>query len=143
MTEILIDMLSHYGLKEVDGVKSNPEILAMFKELGYNNVKDDSTTAWCSASISYFAKKHGYEYSKQLNARSWLTMPVVVLHPQVGDVVVFWRNDPKGWEGHVGLFISMDEKTVYVLGGNQGNAINISPYPRERVLGFRQLKKII
>jgi len=141
MTDLFLDMISQYGLKEVDGVQSNPQILSFFKELGYD-VKDDSTTAWCSAALSYFAKKNGYEYNKQLNARGWLKMSTIVLKPTVGDVVVFWRNDPKSWEGHVGLFVSMDEKNVYTLGGNQGNAITIAPYPRERVLVFRELKKI-
>lgn len=140
MTDLLFEMLSHYGLKEVDGKDSNPEIIEMFKEFGYN-IADDSTTAWCSAALNYYAKKTGYEYSGQLNARSWLKMPTVILKPTVGDVAIFWRGDPKGWEGHVGLFISWDAANVYVLGGNDGNMIRISAIPRGRLLGFRQLKK--
>jgi len=140
MQDLLIEFLSHYGLKEVDGLASNPDIIAMGKDLGYD-IKDDSTTAWCSLAINYFAKKCGYEYTGKLDARSWLKMPVVVLKPNMGDIVVLWRNDPKGWEGHVGVFVAWDDRNIYILGGNQSNAINITPYPRERLLGFRQLKK--
>ena len=141
MSDIFLDMISRYGLKEVDGANSNPEILAMFKELGYH-VTDDSTTAWCSAALSYYAKKNGYEYHKELNARGWLKMPVVILKPRVGDIVVLWRDSPQSWKGHVGLFVSWNEKYVFVLGGNQGNTLSIAAYPRERILGFRELKKI-
>lgn len=141
MKEVLIEMLSHYGMKEVEGANSNPDILAFFKELGYN-VADDSTTAWCSASLSYFAKKCGYEYSKTLDARSWLKMPIMVLKPEVGDVVVFWRESPQSWKGHVGLYIAQDNNIVYTLGGNQNNSISISAYPKDQLLGYRKLKPL-
>jgi uncharacterized protein (TIGR02594 family) len=142
MTEILLAMLGKYGTKEVLGPNSNPEILGFFKELGYDWVKDDSTTSWCSASLSYFAKKCGYEYNKDLSARSWLKMPLMVLKPTIGDIVVFWRNDPNSWEGHVGIYIREDVHNIYCLGGNQNNEINITPIDRNRLLGYRRLKKI-
>jgi uncharacterized protein (TIGR02594 family) len=128
-------------MKEVDGPESNPEIIAMFKELGYD-VADDSTTAWCSAAMNYYAKKCGYEYSGKLDARSWLKMPIVVLKPTIGDVVILWRGTPDGWQGHVGLFIAWDATLIYILGGNEGNMIRISAYPREQLLGFRQLHRL-
>jgi uncharacterized protein (TIGR02594 family) len=141
MQDLLIETLSHYGLSEVPGLDSNPEIIAMFAELGYD-IKDDSTSAWCSASLSYFAKKCGYEYNKSLSARDWLKLPVVVLKPILGDVTVLWRETPQSWKGHVGLFISQDVHKIFLLGGNQGNSISIAPYSRERLLGFRQLRKL-
>jgi uncharacterized protein (TIGR02594 family) len=141
MTEILFEMLKMYGLKEITGKENNPLIVAMFKEIGYEWVKDDST-AWCSASLNYICKKLGYERSGKLDARSWLKMPVIVLKPSLGDIVVLWRDSPASWKGHVGLFITQDIDKVYILGGNQGDAINITAYPRDRVLGFRQVHKI-
>jgi uncharacterized protein (TIGR02594 family) len=141
MKDLLVEVLSHYGLSEVQGTQSNPEILEFFDELGYDWVNDDSTTSWCSAMLSYYAKKCGYEYHKALDARGWLKMPIYVLQPRVGDIVVLWRNNPTSWEGHVGLFISTAGSKVYLLGGNQSNQINITAYPRDRILGVRQLKK--
>lgn len=141
MEELLIEMLKHYGLKEIFGPTHNPEIVKMFKEIGYDWVKDDET-AWCSASLNYFCMKTGYERSGKLDARSWLKMPIEVLKPTIGDVVVLWRNNPSSWEGHVGLYINSDVYDIYILGGNQGNMIGINPYPRNRVLGFRKLNKL-
>ena len=141
MTELLLEILSYYGIKEVVGDKHNPDIVAMFADIGHDYIKDDET-AWCSALLNFFCKKLGYERSGKLDARSWLKLPVMVLKPQVGDIVVLWRKIPDSWEGHVGLFISWDEDSVYVLGGNQSNMLSIAPYPRERVLGFRQARKL-
>ena len=141
MQDLLLEMLKHYGMKEIFGATHNPEIVNMFKEIGYDQIKDDET-AWCSAAMNYFAKKTGYEYTGKLDARSWLKMPIMVLKPTMGDIVVLSRGNANSWQGHVGLYISSDINDIYVLGGNQNNMINISPYPRSRILGFRQLKKI-
>jgi uncharacterized protein (TIGR02594 family) len=141
MKDLLVEVLSHYGLSEIPGTQSNPEILEFFDELGYDWVNDDSTTSWCSAMLSYYAKKCGYEYHKNLDARGWLKMPLNVSKPSVGDVVILWRNNPYSWEGHVGLFISWTDTVVYLLGGNQNNRIDITAYSRDRILGVRQLKK--
>lgn len=142
MTDLLLEVLSHYGLSEVDGKESNPEILEFFRELDYDWVNDDSATSWCSAMLSFYAKKCGYEYHKELNARGWLKMPVVTLKPRLGDVVVLWRNNPTSWEGHVALFVGWTTNKVYLLGGNQSNQINITAYPRDRIIGIRTLRKI-
>lgn len=133
-------MLKYYGLKEVVGNNHNPDILAMFTGTGFDWVKDDET-AWCSASLNYFCKKLGYQRSGKLDARSWLKMDVLVLKPTLGDVVILWRESPSSWKGHVGLYIASNDTHVYVLGGNQSNMIKITPYPIERVLGYRRLKK--
>jgi len=140
MQDLLIEFLSHYGLSEVSGPKSNPELIAMGEDLGFD-IEDDSTTAWCSLAMNYYAKKCGYEITNSLSARSWLKMPIMVLKPQVGDIVVLWRVSSSDWRGHVGIFVNWDEKFVYVLGGNTNNMISIAPYSRNRILGFRQLKK--
>ncbi len=140
MKELLLEMLKYYGLKEVVGNNHNPDILAMFTGTGFDWVKDDET-AWCSASLNYFCKKLGYQRSGKLDARSWLKMDVLVLKPTLGDVVILWRESPSSWKGHVGLYIASNDTHVYVLGGNQSNMIKITPYPIERVLGYRRLKK--
>ena len=141
MIEVLLEMIKMYGIKEIVGKKHNPQILAMFAEIGFDWVDDDET-AWCSAALNYFCKKTGYERSGKLDARSWLKLPVLVLKPQLGDIVVLWRNSPNDWHGHVGLYISEDIYNVYVLGGNQGDKLCISPYDKNRVLGYRQARKL-
>jgi len=142
MEELLLEMLQHYGLKEVYGTNSDPLILKMFHDLGYTWVKDDSTTAWCSAALNYFCKKLGYERSKMLTAKSWLNVGMVVTEPKLGDVVIFSRGDPASGQGHVGLFISRQGDTIHALGGNQSNGLNIAGFDASRVLGYRRLRKL-
>jgi uncharacterized protein (TIGR02594 family) len=135
-------MLKFYGLKEVFGPVHNPEIIKMFHEIGYNWINDDET-AWCSAALNYFCYKLGYKRSGKLDARSWLNLPMKVEVPEMGDIVILWRNSPTSWTGHVGLYISEDKETnrIYVLGGNQDNMINIKPYYKSQVLGYRRTEK--
>jgi uncharacterized protein (TIGR02594 family) len=141
MNEILIEFLKLYGTKEVAGSVHNPAIVDMFKEIGFDYVKDDETS-WCSASLNFICKKLGYERSGALDAKSWLKLPIKVLQPTIGDIVVLWRESPTSWKGHVGLFISWDLNNVWILGGNQSDMVSIQAYPRDRILGFRQTKKI-
>lgn len=143
MTELLLEILKHYGLEEVVGKDHNPDIVKMFDELGFDWIKDDET-AWCSAMLNYFCMKLDYKRSGKLSARSWLNVGTEVNDPELGDIVVLWRNNPQSWEGHVGLYISKNEKKnlVYILGGNQGNMLSIKPYHKSRVLGYRKIEKI-
>lgn len=142
MNEILTEMLSNYGLSEITGDKHNPEILAFFAEIGFDWVKDDET-AWCSAALNFFAKKHGYERSGKLDARSWLKVGELVLEPTMGDIVVFWRESYASWKGHVAIYINSNEKYIWCLGGNQNNSISITAYSRDRLLGYRRLKRLL
>ncbi len=131
--------LGQYGIKEIPGVKNNPEIMKYFKEIGCKWVQDDET-AWCSAFINWCAKSVAKPYTGKLNARSWLDIGEPIEGFQkTGDIVIFWREDPKGWKGHVGLFISETKDVIYTLGGNQDNQVCIKPYPKSRLLGYRRL----
>lgn len=130
--------LSVYGLKEIHGEVDNPVIVGMFEYIGASWVKDDET-AWCSAFVNYCAKKCGYEHSGKLNARSWLNTGQLVETPLLGDVVVLWRQSPASWKGHVGFYINHDEHYIYILGGNQSNEVNITPFDKGRLLQYRRL----
>ncbi len=86
--------------------------------------------------------KAGLERSKKANARSWLRVGRNVdTEPEPGDIVIFWRDKPESWKGHVGIFLgySSNLKRVYCLGGNQGNQVSLSAYGADTVLGFRRL----
>lgn len=141
MTEILHDMLTNYGLAEIAGPQHNPKILEMFRDIGFAWVDSDETP-WCSGAMNYFAKKHGYERSGNLDARSWLKVGEIITEPKLGDVVVFWRESKSSWKGHVGIYINHDTNYIYCLGGNQSGSIRITPYPIDRLLGYRRLKKV-
>ena len=138
MNKLLEIALSQYGISEVAGLEhDNPEIMKYFEHFG--GVYHDET-AWCSAFVNWCAMTAGLEYSGQLNARSWLKVGVEVEYPVIGDIVVFWRESPQSWKGHVGIFISKIGDKIYTLGGNQNNSVCIKPYYESQLLGYRALR---
>jgi uncharacterized protein (TIGR02594 family) len=135
------------GIKEAAGVSSNPQILAMLR-LDENWPAGDET-AWCSAFVNYVAWLLRLPRSKSLAARSWLQVGIPIQLEQAAadsDVVIMQRGDGPGPEvvnapGHVGFFAGYDAARGFVqlLGGNQGNAVSITSFPVEHILGIRRI----
>lgn len=134
------------GVKEVVGKISNPQVLAMLT-LDKGWPVDDSVP-WCSAFANYITWLLRLPRSKNLGARSWLQIgkPVAVQDARPGfDVVILKRGDAQvpddeiNAPGHVGFFAGLEGDKVLVLGGNQGDAVNISSFPVNRVIGVRRL----
>jgi uncharacterized protein (TIGR02594 family) len=124
------------GTKEVPGLASNPLVLAML-QLDAQWPTDD-TTPWCSAFLNWICWLLRLPRSKSLAARSWLGVGQAVrLEDAVvgNDIVVLER----GSGGHVGFYAGMESGNVLLLGGNQHDAVNVSPFARDRVLGVRRL----
>ena len=138
--EAMVRFASQYiGLQEIVGPEDNPLILQMFKDIGHSWVKDDETS-WCSTFINWVAFQVGCEMSGKLTARSWLSVGEEVKNPKVGDVVVLWRDNEQSWKGHVSLFCGFNANgDIISLGGNQGNEVCFSAYPKFRLLSFRRL----
>ena len=130
---------SQFGIKETVGEIDNPEVMKYFREIGFGGAGIKDETAWCSAFANWVAEASCLESSGALNARSWLTVGSPVEMPQLGDIVVFWRESKESWKGHVGFYVNHDEKNIYVLGGNQGNQVCIRPYSKDRLLEYRRL----
>ncbi len=141
MNQLLKIAFSQLGEKEISGPEDNPTIVKYAKESGFGWVDDDETP-WCSIFVSWVAMKCDLKRSKRANARSWLRVGTKTSNPEPGDVVIFWRESPESWKGHVGFFtgFSRDASRVYCLGGNQGNQVSVSAYPVDTILGFRKLQ---
>ena len=127
---------SYVGQKEVKGGE-NPVILGYFEAVGHGWVKEDEVP-WCAAFVGGCLEEAGYKSTGSLAARSYLDWGQKVTQPQYGDVVVFWRGSKKSWQGHVAFYVRETDKSVVVLGGNQGNKVSVTTYPKSRVLGYRR-----
>ncbi len=142
MDNLIKTAVSQLGQKEIAGSQGhNPAIVQYAKEAGFSWVNDDETP-WCSIFVNWVAKKCGLNGTDKANARSWLLVgDKVDANPEPGDIVIFWRENPNSWKGHVGFFFgySIDTTRIYCLGGNQGNQVSISAYPLSSLLGFRRL----
>jgi uncharacterized protein (TIGR02594 family) len=146
------------GLREVAGPVSNAQVLAMLR-LDRSDVQDDETP-WCSAFVNYVCWLLRLPRSHSLAARSWLGMgrAVELDYARTGfDVVVLNRGlgQQPGPEvldapGHVGFYSSIEEgeptigapgPRIWLLGGNQGNAVTLASFDSSRVLGVRRLRE--
>ncbi len=94
--------------------------------------------------MNWCAKKAGLQTSGSAAARSWTNVGIAVTDPKPGDIVVFWREDPLSWKGHVGFFTGFnnDASIVYCLGGNQNNAVSILGYDAKKVLSYRRISQV-
>ncbi len=143
MEQLLKIAFNELGTEEIVGNKDNPEVLKYALDTGITGVTNDEIP-WCSTFVNWVAWKAGLQYTKKANARSWLSLGTKVSSPEPGDVVVFWRESPESWKGHVGIFlgISADRKRVYCLGGNQGNRVSVSAYQLNTVLSYQRLAEV-
>lgn len=134
------------GTTEILGNMHNPHIIAMLKL--DSKWPDGDEVPWCSAFINYICWLLRLPRSKSLMARSWLEVgkPIHMIQAKPGfDVVILKRGkDQPGPEvtsapGHVGFYAGEVDNHILLLGGNQSNQVNVTPYDTHRVLGFRRL----
>lgn len=128
------------GLKEVNGHTSNPSILAML-QLDVSWPQDDEVP-WCSAFVNYVCWLLDLSRSKSLRARSWLNVGTEVNLASANkdfDIVVIKRGTSEV-TGHVGFFAGSEGDEVWILGGNQGNEVNVSKFRQADILSVRRLE---
>lgn len=140
MTDLFKIAVAELGTKEVPGDAHSPEVLKYAQEAGFNSITDDETP-WCSIFMNWCCMKAELQRTNKANARSWLSVGRDTDDPSPGDVVVFWRESPDSWKGHVGIFVgfSRSRTRVFTLGGNQKNMVSIQPYDAAKVLAFKSL----
>ncbi|OSZ72523.1 hypothetical protein CAP39_04125 [Sphingomonas sp. IBVSS1] len=125
------------GTSETAGTASNPIILGWARDLGLAYANDG--VSWCGLFIAHVIRTGipGEALpATPLAARAWsrfgIACPV-----QPGAVLTFWRGSRASWQGHVGLYVGEDAAAFHILGGNQGDAVNVKRFPRERFLAAR------
>ena len=123
----------HIGLTEIKGPQHNPEIVAMWKAIKRGGIRDDETP-WCAAFVGACLERVGIQSTRFEGARSYASWGEKLEKPVAGCVVVFSRDGG----GHVGFVVGQDKAgNLLVLGGNQGDAVNVKAFQRSRVTGYR------
>lgn len=128
---------SYIGEREIKGARHNPLILGWWEAIGAA-FRDDETP-WCGAFVGGVLREAGYPAQNGgAAARAWLKYGVPLDRPAYGCIVIFWRGSRNGWSGHVGFVVGQDRNgNLMVLGGNQSDAVNVKPFSRSRLLGYR------
>lgn len=123
------------GVQTFAAGSSNPQI-SKYHE-GTNIEGYDDKAAWCSSFMNWVFEQTGINGTGSALARSWLTWGRELAQSRYGCVVVLEREDPCGWQGHVGFFLRVEGDQIYLLGGNQLDKVCVHHYPSSSVLGFR------
>jgi uncharacterized protein (TIGR02594 family) len=115
----------------------NPRVSEYFTKLGLP--PDPINTPWCAIFVCWALEVSNYSSPKSASARSFLTWGQERQgKPNLGDVVVLWRGKSNdGITGHVGFYVREDEQYVYLLGGNQGDAVTEAKFLKSKIIGVR------
>ena len=112
------------GVREVAGAGTNPVIAGYWRDARLRGIKDDAVP-WCAGFACAMLERAGFKSPRADSATSFLSWGVLLQKPQLGCIAVFRRQGG----GHVGFVCGVYEGGVYLLAGNQGDAVNIARMP--------------
>ncbi len=86
---------------------------------------------WCAGFVSWcYGHAPGgipFRYSlgardirNQFQRRGWTFDASDEEQPAPGDIIVWWRGRPEGWQGHIGLVHHCSHGIIYTIEGNKG-----------------------
>jgi uncharacterized protein (TIGR02594 family) len=136
------------GIIEQEGPCDSDRILQYHAATTLRATSDE--VPWCASAMCFWLERAGITSPKSAQARSFLQWGVPLKRPRRGCIVVLTRPGGPSWGGHVGVWLgstwrlsSNNVRRGYeiVLGGNQGDAVNIRLFPSSRVLGWRWPKR--
>lgn len=124
------------GVREISGYRHNAKILGYWEAIKAS-FRDDETP-WCAGFVGAMLEYCGIKSSRSAAARSYSWGGFRKLKkPIPGAIVVFWRKSMSSGLGHVGFLDSVDRYgNPNVLGGNQGDEVNIKPFSKSRLVGY-------
>ncbi len=124
------------GTTETPGPGNNSVIIGWARAIGgwiASFYKSDST-AWCGLFVNHCMAIGGAPVIQDgLGALNWAKYGKPLKYAVPGAILVFKR--PGG--GHVGFYVSEDDQTYHVLGGNQGDKVSIARVAKERCVAVR------
>lgn len=119
------------GQKEIKGGNHNPRILEYHSTTTLKATDDE--TYWCSSFVNWCITQAGFKGTNSAASLSWKEWGLPINEPRYGTVVVLKRTGG----GHVGFAVGQNIRKIFLLGGNQGNEVKISAYPKEKVVAYK------
>lgn len=123
------------GVREIAGSRHSARVLSYW-ELAKLPFRDDETP-WCAGFVGAMLEDCGIKSTRSGMARSYEKwgQPCGAIP---GAVVTFWRGSKSSGSGHVGFLVGKDQSgNLMILGGNQGDEVNIKPFSASRVTAYR------
>jgi len=122
--------------------KNHAELSAFLRSDG-KTLGDPAKNPWCGDFVeTCIAVTLSNERlpSNPYLARNWLGFGQAI-EPTMGAIAVYWRGSKRGTQGHVAFLVgegkSRNGPVFYNLGGNQSDAVTVTPIAKDRLLGCR------
>ncbi len=143
------------GAGEIGGNNSGPWVKKYLDPVGV-----EEGNSWCASFVSWcFLKASGNDKTKlpfkytpgardllsQLQRNNWAQKPDSGYLPLPGDIVVWWRVQANGWQGHVGLVHQYKDGILYTIEGNKSPKVQGFSYVLSRMdklLGYGHIPDI-
>jgi uncharacterized protein (TIGR02594 family) len=125
---------TYTGMAEIRGPKHNSTILGWLDKLGAWWRNDE--TPWCGVFVAHCLQDVALPYPPMyMRAKAWVDYGSLLRRDRLapGAILVFDRAGG----GHVGFYVGEDAGHYFVLGGNQGNAVNVMKLGKSRLLASR------
>lgn len=125
---------SYEGLKEIPGPRHNQTIIRWLGKL--KAWWSDDETPWCGVFVARCMQESNLSYPKfYMRAKAWSDYGSLLRRDRLapGAILVFDRAGG----GHVGFYVGEDAGHYFVLGGNQGNAVNVMKLGKSRLVASR------
>lgn len=135
------------GTREVPGAGDNPVIMSWGNRLGARILGiryGADSVPWCGLFAAWCVHQAGLKPPPiAIRAKAWATwgdpLSTRAVYPPVGAIAVFER---KGG-GHVGFVDSVNaDGSLNILGGNQGDAVNVRRFGRDSLIALRWPKGV-
>jgi uncharacterized protein (TIGR02594 family) len=124
------------GKREIGNTNNRPETTC-YRQLAQCGQPGDS---WCAIFVNAMFASFGPPVpgTRSPSSQSFRSNNnfVKLSGPALGAVVVFWRESPDSGKGHVGFYRGETAQSVYVLGDNEDNMVQIEPMPKNQLIGY-------
>lgn len=124
------------GICEIVGIAHEKRIIDYHSCTSLKAQTDE--VPWCASFVCWVLKSAGIKHTRSAAAISFLEWGEEIFEPKFGAVALFERP---GGTGHVGFVFSATDKTINLLGGNQGNQVGVRPYSKEKLISLRWPKE--
>lgn len=87
---------------------------------------------WCAIFANAMLEQAGVTGTRSPSSQSFRTNPgfVQLAGPALGALVVYWRGSQASGLGHVGFYRGEDANSVWTLGGNENDMVQIEALPK-------------
>lgn len=117
--------LSEIGFHEI----GNNQGLNRYIELAKTGAEGDP---WCAIFVNAALESCGIPGTQSPSSQSFRANAnfVPLSQPSLGCIVVFWRGTQSSGLGHVGFYRGEDTTSIWTLGGNENDMVQIEPLPK-------------